>query len=110
MATVVDASLRESAWGALSAHYEKIRGQHMRELFAQDPKRAEKFSVEGAGVFLDYSKNRVTDETLKLLVELADAVGLARKDRRHVPRREDQRLREARRAARRAARAEGRHR
>ncbi|HTX02287.1 MAG TPA: glucose-6-phosphate isomerase [Candidatus Acidoferrales bacterium] len=79
MATVVDASLRESAWSALSAHYEKICGQHMRDLFAQDPKRAEKFSVEGAGVFIDYSKNRVTSETMDLLVRLATASGLREK-------------------------------
>ncbi|HEY1729601.1 MAG TPA: glucose-6-phosphate isomerase [Candidatus Baltobacteraceae bacterium] len=79
MATVVDASLRESAWSALSAHCEKIRGQHLRELFAQDPKRAEKFSVEGAGVFIDYSKNRVTTETMSLLVGLATASGLREK-------------------------------
>jgi glucose-6-phosphate isomerase len=75
----VDASLRESAWSALSAHCEKIRGQHLRELFAQDPKRAEKFSVEGAGVFIDYSKNRVTTETMSLLVGLATASGLREK-------------------------------
>ena len=69
----------ESAWSALSAHCEKIRGQHMRDLFAQDPKRAEKFSVEGAGVFIDYSKNRVTTETMSLLVGLATASGLREK-------------------------------
>jgi len=63
----------------LSAHYEKIRGQHMRELFAQDARRGEKFSVEGAGIFIDYSKNRVTDETMKLLVNLATASGLREK-------------------------------
>jgi glucose-6-phosphate isomerase len=63
----------------LSAHYEKIRGQHMRELFAQDAKRGEKFSVEAAGIFIDYSKNRVTDETMKLLVNLATASGLREK-------------------------------
>ncbi len=69
----------ESAWSALSAHCEKMRGQHMRDLFAQDPKRAEKFSVEGAGVFIDYSKNRVTTETMSLLVNLATASGLRAK-------------------------------
>jgi len=79
VATVVDTSLRESAWSALSAHCEKIRGQHMRDLFAQDPKRAEKFSVEAAGVFIDYSKNRVTTETMSLLVNLATASGLREK-------------------------------
>jgi len=79
VATVVNASLRESAWSALAAHLEKMRGVHMRELFAQDPKRGEKFSVEGAGVFIDYSKNRVTEETMRLLVNLATASGLREK-------------------------------
>jgi glucose-6-phosphate isomerase len=69
----------EAAWNALAAHFEKIRGQHMRDLFAQDPKRAEKFSVDGAGVFIDYSKNRVTAETMSLLVGLATASGLREK-------------------------------
>ncbi|MGH7660997.1 MAG: glucose-6-phosphate isomerase, partial [Vulcanimicrobiaceae bacterium] len=53
-----------------------MRDLHMRELFAQDPKRGEKMAVEGAGLYLDYSKNRVTDETLRLLIDLAKASGL----------------------------------
>ena len=60
------------AWKALQTHYEKIRGLHMRELFAEDPKRGERLTVEAAGVLLDYSKNRVTSETLRLLIELAE--------------------------------------
>src|SRR5262249_25578667 len=54
----------------------KIRGIHLRDLFAKDPERGERLTVDGAGLFLDYSKNRVTDETLKLLVGLADDSGL----------------------------------
>jgi len=61
------------AWRALTAHQAKIRDVHMRKLFADDPDRAERFSVEGAGLFLDYSKNRVTDETMCLLLQLAEA-------------------------------------
>lgn len=71
------APLRERpAWAALQAHHQKVRGLHLRQLFAEDPKRAEQFSVEGAGVFLDYSKNRATGETLKLLLGLAEESGL----------------------------------
>jgi glucose-6-phosphate isomerase len=70
--------LRERpAWQALERHYEQIRGLHLRELFADDAGRGERLTAEGSGLFLDYSKNRVTDETLKLLVELAQESGLA---------------------------------
>jgi glucose-6-phosphate isomerase len=69
--------LRERpAWAALAAHHEAIRGAHLRELFAADPARGERLTAEGAGLFLDYSKNRVTDETLGLLVALAEQSGL----------------------------------
>jgi glucose-6-phosphate isomerase len=69
--------LRERpAWGALEAHHEAIRGQHLRDLFAQDATRGERLTAEGAGLFLDYSKNRITDETLTLLLELAAQSGL----------------------------------
>ena len=64
------------AWKALQSHYEQIRSQHLRGLFADDPKRGERMTVEAAGIFLDYSKNRVTDETLKLLRQLAEECGL----------------------------------
>ena len=74
--TTLDASLRESAWAALDAHYKKVRELHLREMFAQDPRRGEQFTAEGAGLYLDYSKNRVTSETLRLLVDLAKASGL----------------------------------
>ena len=61
------------AWRALTAHHAKIRDVHLRKLFADDPDRAERFSVEGAGLFLDYSKNCITDETISLLLQLAEA-------------------------------------
>ena len=64
------------AWKALVAHHKKIRNVHLRQLFADDPKRGERLTVEAAGLFLDYSKNRITDETLKLLLKLAEECGL----------------------------------
>jgi glucose-6-phosphate isomerase len=69
--------LRERpAWAALDAHYEAIRDTHLRELFASDPGRGERMTAAGAGLYLDYSKNRVTEETLGLLVALARQSGL----------------------------------
>src|ERR1019366_8121706 len=64
------------AWKALQRHFQSIGTQHLRDLFAQDPHRGQRFTAEAAGLFLDYSKNRVTDETLKLLVSLAEESGL----------------------------------
>jgi len=69
------------AWQALEDHYYELQGTHLRELFAADPERGEKMNAEGAGLYLDYSKHRVTDETLRLLRELAQATGVeARRD------------------------------
>ena len=65
------------AWRELEGHYAEIRDRHLRELFAEDPGRGTRMVAEGAGVFLDYSKNRVTDETLSLLKQLADEQGVA---------------------------------
>jgi glucose-6-phosphate isomerase len=62
---------QRSAWKALAAHYKELKQSHLRTLFADDPKRGKRLSVEAAELFLDYSKNRVTDQTLKLLVQLA---------------------------------------
>ncbi|MGH7117583.1 MAG: glucose-6-phosphate isomerase [Acetobacteraceae bacterium] len=59
------------AWQALLAHHAVIKGRHLRQLFAEDPARAERFTAEGAGLFLDYSKNRITAETIRLLLALA---------------------------------------
>jgi glucose-6-phosphate isomerase len=71
------APLRErSAWKALEQHHAATRDFHLRELFAEDPTRGERLAAEGVGLYLDYSKNRVTDETLRLLVELAEESGL----------------------------------
>jgi glucose-6-phosphate isomerase len=64
------------AWRALKGHFEQIRSAHLRQLFAEDAERGERMTLEAAGLFLDYSKNRVTDETLKLLVQLAEESGL----------------------------------
>ncbi len=59
------------AWKALQQHHREIGGRHLRELFAEDPGRGERLAAEAAGLYLDYSKNRVTDETLALLIQLA---------------------------------------
>src|ERR1700747_1237024 len=67
---------RPSAWKALEAHYKKIRGVHLRDLFANDPTRGERMAAQGAGIYLDYSKNRITNHTLKLLIDLAEESGL----------------------------------
>ncbi|MGA7161848.1 MAG: glucose-6-phosphate isomerase [Bacteroidota bacterium] len=67
---------RRPAWGALKTHYEKIEGLHLRKLFADDPKRGERMTVAALGIYLDYSKHRITDETLALLFQLAKESGL----------------------------------
>jgi glucose-6-phosphate isomerase len=64
------------AWKALEAHYQQVRDVHLRTLFAEDPHRGERFAAEAVGVYYDYSKNRVTEETLRLLVDLAEESGL----------------------------------
>jgi glucose-6-phosphate isomerase len=64
------------AWQALTAHFQQIRDIHLRTLFAEDPRRGERLSTEAVGIYLDYSKNRVTDETLRLLIRLAEESGL----------------------------------
>src|SRR5579862_3166205 len=65
------------AWQALGRHHDEIAGRHLRELFAADPGRGERMTAEAVGLYLDYSKNRVTDETMRLLVELAAESGVA---------------------------------
>ena len=67
------------AWKALQAHFQQVQGKHLRELFESDPARGERFTAETGGIFLDYSKNRITDETLQLLVKLAEQSGLREK-------------------------------
>ena len=67
---------RRPAWKLLEKHYQATKDIHLRQLFADDAERGERLSIEAAGVYLDYSKNRVTDETLKLLLQLAEESGL----------------------------------
>ncbi len=67
---------KRKSWKALHAHSKKIRDAHLRDLFGADPGRGERLTAEGAGIFLDYSKNRMNDETLRLLIRLAEESGL----------------------------------
>jgi glucose-6-phosphate isomerase len=76
MATTAGTSATRAAWGSLGEHYEKVQGLHLRELFAADPKRGRRLTAEAVGIYLDYSKNRIQDETLELLLGLAEASGL----------------------------------
>jgi len=66
----------QPAWKALQDHYQKLQPLHLRKLFAEDPKRGERLAVEALGIYLDYSKNRVTDDTMRLLLDLAESSGL----------------------------------
>ena len=67
---------QRAAWKALEAHYPKVRELHLRRLFAEDPKRGERLTAEAVGIYLDYSKNRISDETVMLLLQLAEESGL----------------------------------
>jgi len=67
---------KRTAWKALDSHYRKIRSLHLRDLFSEDPNRGERLVAQATGLYLDYSKNRITDQTIKLLVQLADESGL----------------------------------
>ena len=67
------------AWKALSEHYQAVRDLHLRQLFAEDPRRGERLTLEVDGIYLDYSKNRITDETIRLLVGVAEVCGLRRR-------------------------------
>src|SRR5665213_2313726 len=64
------------AWKALREHYAKVRNIHLRQLFAEDSQRGEHFAFEALGLYFDYSKNRITEETMRLLVDLAEQSGL----------------------------------
>jgi glucose-6-phosphate isomerase len=68
---------KRAAWKALEKHHDEIGERHLRDFFAEDPQRGGRLVAEGAGLFLDYSKNRITDETMKLLTQLADESGVA---------------------------------
>ena len=76
MTTTIQPLTKRKAWEALATHFKKVRKLHLRDLFAQDPKRGERMIVEAVGLYLDYSKNRITEETLKLLFQLAKESGL----------------------------------
>jgi len=67
---------QRAAWRALAAHYPMVGELHLRKLFAEDPKRGERLTAEAVGIYFDYSKNRITDETVRLLLELAEESGL----------------------------------
>ena len=67
---------KQSAWKALASHYETVSKLHLRKLFADDPERGTRLTAEAVGLYLDYSKNRITDETLKLLIQVAEESGL----------------------------------
>ena len=68
--------IQRPSWQALEAHYMKVRELHLRKLFADDPDRGERMKAEAIGIYFDYSKHRITDETLKLLLQLAEESGL----------------------------------
>jgi len=77
--TSIKSLTQRTSWKALAVHHKKIRQLHLRELFAEDSKRGERLTVEAAGLFLDYSKNRITDQTVKLLIHLARESGLRKR-------------------------------
>src|SRR6267154_3167778 len=84
MATVVDPLTKSRltdrpAWKGLQAHAQKARALHLRDLFADDRERGQRLTAEAAGIYLDYSKNRVTNETIQLLMQLAQESGLRRR-------------------------------
>src|SRR4051794_10957674 len=74
--TITEPVTERRSWKALVTHHHNVRELHLRQLFVDDPTRAERMSAQAVGLYLDYSKNRITDETLKLLVQLGDESGL----------------------------------
>src|SRR6202161_850531 len=76
MTAAIQSLTDRPGWKALESHYQKVRELHLRQLFADDPQRGERLTTEAVGLYLDYSKNRVTDETLNLLFQLAEESGL----------------------------------
>lgn len=79
VSTTAQSLTERPAWKALEEHYQAIKNLHLRQLFADDPKRGERLTAEAAGIYLDYSKNRITGETLQLLVQLAGESGLRKR-------------------------------
>ena len=76
MTVALPSLTKSSAWKALESHAATNSARDLRDLFAQDPTRGERLKVEASGIYLDYSKNRITDETVKLLLQLAKESGL----------------------------------
>jgi len=76
MATTSPSLTQRPAWRALVEHFQQVRDLHLRKLFDDDPRRGERFTLDAAGIYLDYSKNRMTDETLRLLLQLAESANL----------------------------------
>jgi glucose-6-phosphate isomerase len=76
MTTKIKPLTERRAWKALTAHHKKVKELHLRDLFAEDPKRGERMTAEAVGLFLDYSKNRINDQTIKLLLQVAEESGL----------------------------------
>ena len=70
------ATVKQQLWESLESHHQEVSKRHLRELFAEDPQRGERMALEAVGLYFDYSKNRITDETLKLLFQLAEESGL----------------------------------
>jgi hypothetical protein len=90
MKSTVKRLTERPAWKAVAAHYKRVRKLHLRDLFAKDAKRGERMTAESVGLFLDYSKNRVTDQTLKLLFRLAKESRLVQRREQTQPRQLDQ--------------------
>jgi glucose-6-phosphate isomerase len=76
MTTNIKPLTKRRAWKALTAHHRKVKDLHLRELFAADPRRGKRLTAEAVGIYLDYSKNRITDQTIELLLQLAEESGL----------------------------------
>src|SRR5215510_49537 len=76
MKSAVTPLTKRPSWKALATHYKEMNNRHLRDLFADDAQRGERLTAEAAGLYLDYSKNRITEETLRLLVKLAEECGL----------------------------------
>ena len=90
MTTTITSLTQSTAWKALEAHSLTTRALQLRELFAKDPQRGERLTVDAAGIYLDYSKNLITDETVRLLLELAKESGLQSYEKRSTLRRSAQ--------------------
>src|SRR5215471_2330714 len=76
MKSTIKPLTKRTAWKALATHYKDMRNRHLRDLFASDAQRGNRLTAEGVGLYLDYSKNRITEETVRLLIELANECGL----------------------------------